>query len=556
VKKDLRKMTMDGATFDFVIVGGGSAGCVLANRLSEDPSNKVCLLEAGSRDWTPLIHIPLGVMFLIDHKKWNWNFKTEDQANASKRKINIPRGHALGGSSSINGMVYARGNWRDYDDWANVAGCKGWSYREVLPYFKRSENNEKFTDDPLHGVGGPLNVSNIKRPNKMLELLFKSTDELQFPRRADFNDGEQEGFGERQTTIKNGRRWSAAKAYLDPAKKRPNLTIVTDAMADKVVIQGTKATGVEILHKGERKTIKANREIIVSTGAIVSPALLMRSGIGDPEELGKHGIKVKQAIPGVGKNLQDHVAATVVTKTSSIMGYGISVAAIPKLAMQGLDYIFNRAGMVASNINEATGYIKTSPTLDRPNIQIGFAPAVRSRTGRKLTYGHGYSSNVSLMHPKSKGTITIRDADPASPPVIDPNFLSEEQDLDAMVQGIKVARQILGSPAFDKVRGEEIQPGIAAQSDAEIAQYVRDYCATVYHPVRTCAMGPVEDSQSVVDTELRVKGIQGLRVVDASVMPLQIGGNTNAPTIMIAEKASDLILGKAILPAAVLPGDA
>jgi choline dehydrogenase len=254
--------------------------------------------------------------------------------------------------------------------------------------------------------------------------------------------------------------------------------------------------------------------------------------------------------------LQDHVAATVVTKTSSIMGYGISVAAIPKLAMQGLDYIFNRAGMVASNINEATGYIKTSPTLDRPNIQIGFAPAVRSRTGRKLTYGHGYSSNVSLMHPKSKGTITIRDADPASPPVIDPNFLSEEQDLDAMVQGIKVARQILGSPAFDKVRGEEIQPGIAAQSDAEIAQYVRDYCATVYHPVRTCAMGPVEDSQSVVDTELRVKGIQGLRVVDASVMPLQIGGNTNAPTIMIAEKASDLILGKAILPAAVLPGDA
>jgi len=548
-------MTSDGSSFDFVVVGGGSAGCVLANRLSEDPSNSVCLLEAGASDWTPLIHIPLGVMFLIDHKKWNWNYKTEGQKNASKRQIPIPRGRTLGGSSSINGMVYARGNWRDYDDWANKAGCKGWSYREVLPYFKRAENNEKFTDDPLHGTGGPLNVSNIKRPNKMLQLLFESTDALQIPRREDFNDGEQEGFGERQTTIKNGRRWSAAKAYLDPARKRPNLTILTGAMADKVVIEGSKATGIEIIHNGQRKTINANREICISTGAIVSPTLLMRSGIGDPKELAQHGIEVKQALPGVGKNLQDHIAASIVTQTDSIMGYGISFKAIPKLAVQGLDYIFNRAGMVASNINEATGYIKSKPDLDRPDIQIGFAPAVRARGGRKLVRGHGYSSNVSLMHPKSKGTITIRDADPMSSPVIDPNFLSEEEDLEAMVKGIKVARQILGSPAFDKVRGEELRPGIDAQSDEELAQYVRDNCATVYHPVRTCAMGPAKDKMSVVDPELKVKGIEGLRVIDASVMPLQIGGNTNAPTIMIAEKASDMILGKAPLPAQALPGD-
>ncbi|HAT35346.1 MAG TPA: GMC family oxidoreductase [Rhodospirillaceae bacterium] len=548
-------MTSNGQSYDFVIVGGGSAGCVLANRLSEDPKNSVCLLEAGAKDWTPLIHIPLGVMFLIDHKKWNWNYKTEGQSNASNRNINIPRGRALGGSSSINGMVYARGNKRDYDDWANKAGCKGWSYREVLPYFIRSENNETFRDDPLHGTEGPLNVSRLKKPNKMLDLLFESTDAMQIPRRVDFNDGDQEGFGERQVTIKNGRRWSAAKAYLDPVRKRPNLTIMTGALADKVVIESGRATGMEILQGGQRKTISASKEILISCGAIVSPALLMRSGIGAPEELKQHGIDTISAVPGVGKNLQDHVAASIVTKTSSIMGYGISFTAIPKLAWQGLDYIFNRAGMVASNVNEATGYIKTDPSLDRPNIQIGFAPAVRARGGRKLTYGHGYSSNVSLMHPKSKGAITIRDADPASAPVIDPNFLSEEQDLDALVHGIKVARRILGSPAFDKIRGPEMRPGADVKSDEEIAQYVRDNCATVYHPVRTCAMGPDDDPMAVVDTELRVRGVAGLRVVDASVMPLQIGGNTNAPTMMIAEKAADMVLGKSPLPSAVLPED-
>jgi len=535
--------------FDFVIAGGGSAGCVLANRLSENPQNSVCLIEAGACDSSPLIHIPLGVMFLIDHKKWNWNYKTSSQSNASNREISIPRGRVIGGSSSINGMVYARGNKRDYDDWSTKAGCAGWSYREVLPYFIRSENNEIFRNDPLHGTSGPLHVSRVKKPNKMLDLLFEATDSMQFPRRLDFNDGDQEGFGERQVTIKNGKRWSAAKAYLDPARRRRNLKIFTEAHVNKVLIQDGKATGVEFLQHREKKIITTNREVLVSCGSIISPTVLMRSGIGDPDELKKHGIPVNSSLPGVGKNLQDHVAVSVVTKTASIMGYGISFKAIPKLVFQGLDYILNRSGMVASNINEATGYIKTESNLDRPNIQIGFAPAVRARGGRKLTYGHGYSCNISLMHPKSLGSVSLANTNPNSPPLIDPNFLSDEHDLDALVAGIKITRRILASHAFDAVRGPEIRPGKGILMDHEIKQYVRDTCATVYHPVRTCAMGPDNDPMAVVNTQLQVKGVRDLRVIDASVIPLQIGGNTNAPTIMIAEKASDMLLGKSALPA-------
>ncbi|MEX2450332.1 MAG: choline dehydrogenase [Rhodospirillales bacterium] len=548
-------MTPDGAAFDFIVAGGGSAGCVLANRLSENPAHRVCLIEAGGRDDSLMIKVPLGITFLIDHPVLNWCYRTAKQPNASSRQIRIPRGRALGGSSSINGMVYSRGHPLDYDEWAETAGCTGWSYKDVLPYFKKSENNERFANDPYHGSGGPLNVSDLKKPNPLVNVLFEATDSLQLPRCEDFCGPNQEGAGFRQVTIKNGRRHSAANAYLDPVKHRPNLTILTDAVADKVILDGKRATGLEIVQNGERRTVKADREVIVSCGTIVSPAVLMRSGIGDPAELARHGITVKHALPGVGKNLQDHAAVSLIVKSPSILSYGVSVRALPRLAWHGLDYLLNRVGLLASNVNEATIFLRSLPGLSRPDVQFGFTPALRIDTGRKIAYGHGISMNASILRPKSRGTITLADADPQSSPVIDPRFFSENDDLDTMVRAVTFCRRILHASAFDAYRGEEIQPGKDVQTDAEIAQFVRDTSATVYHPVGTCAMGPKGDGgeTAVVDIDLRVQGLQGLRVVDASVMPLLIGGNTNAPTIMIAEKAADMILGKPPLSPEVPP---
>ena len=374
---------------------------------------------------------------------------------------------------------------------------------------------------------------------------------MQIPRREDFNADEQEGVGFRQVTVKNGTRHSAATAFLDPVKHRPNLTIITEATVDKVVMQGKRVTGIEIIRAGERKTINANREVVIACGTIVSPAILMRSGIGDPSVLQQHGIAVKHQLDFVGKNLQEHAAANIVMKSPSIASYGISVRGFPRLTWQVIDYIINRVGFLASNVNEATIFSRSLPGLDRPDIQLGFTPALRTSTGRKVTYGHGISMNASILRPKSRGTIGISDADSFSTPVIDPNFFSVEDDLDTMVRAVKFGRQIMGNPAFDPYRGEELKPGKGVQTDEQYAQYVRDNSATVYHPVGTCAMGVGEDA--VVDPELRVKGLQGLRVVDASVMPRLVGGNTNAPTMMIAEKASDIILGKPPLPAADLP---
>ncbi len=538
--------------FDFVIVGGGSAGCVLANRLSADPKHRVCLVEAGGRDRSPLIHVPLGILALIDHKVLNWRYLTAPQGEASKRQIRIPRGRTLGGSSSINGMIYMRGHPLDYDEWAEH-GCTGWSYREVLPYFRRSENNEKFGDSTYHGSGGPLNVTDLKKRNGLVDVFLDATDSLQLPRRTDFNDDDQEGFGFRQVTHKNGRRHSAAAAYLTPVRERPNLTVIVNAIADKVVLAGGRATGVEILQGNDRRTIAASREVIISCGAIVSPGVLMRSGIGDGAELSRLGIETKHHLPNVGRNLQDHVAVSMVSKSPSAMSYGISLRAAPRLIWNGIDYLLFRGGMLASNAVEVGGFLRTQPGLARPDVQYGFLPGLRSPTGRNISLGHGYSLNTALMRPLSRGSVMLKDANPRSSPVIDPRFFSAAEDLEVLLRGVKAGRRILESPAFDRVRGEEMLPGKHVQSNDELRQFIRDNCGTVYHPVATCTMGSGPDA--VVDTQLRVKGIAGLRVVDASIMPLVIGGNTNAPTIMIAEKAADMILGRPPLPMADLPQD-
>jgi choline dehydrogenase len=532
----------DENVFDYVIVGAGTAGCVLASRLSEDRASRVALVEAGPLDRHPFIHIPATVGAAIAQPKLNWRFMTAPQAHLNGRSIPIPRGHVVGGSGSINGMVYFRGHSTDFDDWA-AAGNPGWSYREVLPYFLRSENNDAYPSSPYHGQGGPMNVIYIKRPNPMTPAFLAAMDSLGYQRNTDFNGVDSEGYGPRQGTISQGRRVSTATAYLKQASRRDNLVVLTDTRAARIRIEERRATGVDVLTEGGERYLRARREVIVSGGAVLSPQLLMLSGIGDETALRTAGVEVKHHLPGVGANYHDHLAAGVLMEMRNTESYGISWRTLPRSVSNLLEYALFRTGPLSSNVFEATGFVRTLADLRRPDIQIVFQAARRNTNTFPFPLGHGFAVNVVGLYPKSRGRVLLAGPDPRAPPVVDPQLMSHPDDGATLLRGLKIARRISQAASFARYRAVEVQPGAAAQHDESLMGYIRRASSTVHHPCGSCRMGP--DASSVVDAQLRVHGIESLRVADASVFPSLVGGNTNAAVVMIAEKAADLIRGVA-----------
>ena len=516
--------------FDYIIVGAGSAGCVLANRLSENPDVRVLLLEAGQRDKRPEIHIPVAFSRLFKSSV-DWAYGTEPQAELNHRSLYWPRGRVLGGSSSINAMIYIRGHHSDYDGWA-TEGCDGWGYTDVLSYFKRSEDNV-LGASAFHGAGGRFRVENQRDPNPLSNVFVDASAQAGIPPNADFNGAEQEGAGLYQVNQRAGRRESAAVAFLRPARSRTNLVVETGAMATHVLFEESRATGVAYLMDGQMNRAKASGEVILAGGAINSPQLLMLSGIGPADHLQSHGIDVIADRTEVGRNLQDHLVVGL-RHVSRKPGTLLSAESPLNVAR----YLLTRRGMLTSNVSEAGAFVRTG-SKGPPDLQFHVAPVLYNNHGLEPPTEHGFSLGPTLVRPESRGTIRLHNRDPFSPPAIEPNYLTEPADLKVLVEGLQLARQIVSQTAYDAYRGEELTPGPRVGTDDELAAYVRATCETLYHPVGTCRMGA--DAESVVDVELRVRGVDGLRVVDASIMPKVVGGNTAAPTMMIAEKAADLI---------------
>ena len=529
--------------YDYIIAGAGSAGCVLASRLSEDEKTSVLLLEAGLEDKSPAIHMPAGVAQLLRTKKYNWYFDTEAEKNMNDRELYWPRGKVLGGSSSINGIVYIRGHASDYDEWEGL-GNKGWSYKDCLPYFIKSEGQcgELHEDDKkLHGYDGPLTVSTPELNNELYQVYIDAGKQAGYKHTKDFNGVDQEGVGVYQQTKRNGKRCSTAVGYLNPAKSRSNLTIITSARAGKVIFEGTKAVGIEYHKDGQTITAKANKEVLICAGAVQSPQILKLSGVGPAQELKEHGIEVVKDLPGVGENLQDHLDVGIqyhcekpVTLARAARNPFIGIAAL-------LKYMFFSKGLLSSNGLEVGAFLKSDPSLARPDLQFHFIIAFMIDHARDMSSmkDHGMMMHSCQLRPESKGSINLRSADPLDTPKIFANYLDSEKDQQVQIAGVKMAREIFAQEAFVPYLGEERMPGKDLQSDDEILDYIRKKGETIYHPVGSCKMG--NDAMAVVDGDLKVHGVQNLRVIDASVMPTLIGGNTNAPTIMIAEKISDQI---------------
>ncbi|GEO87058.1 MULTISPECIES: GMC family oxidoreductase [Alphaproteobacteria] len=537
---------MSELTFDYIVIGAGSAGCVIANRLSADPSVRVALVEAGeSYTRFPLnlkVKLPFGNIFLLPDARYNWNDEFIASDANPDRRIPCPRGRIVGGCSAVNGTVYMRGHASDYDEW-QAQGNEGWSYEDVLPAFKAHENWKLDVNGEFHGRGGELNVATVPSPNAISAALIDGGRETGHEATRDFNGPSQDGFGLFSVNQRNGMRMSSAEAFLRPAKGRRNLTLLDGALVERINVENGRATGITVVRQGKRQTIRAAQEIVLSAGTINSPHLLMLSGIGPASELNRHGIEVVADLPGVGRNLQDHPAVGVAVEDTSGHTLALSWKTLPKLTAQALRYILTRKGVFASNVAEVGGFLRSRPGLNRPDVQVTFLMGLKTAAAL-IPRQHGFVALVNICRPESRGRLELRSASPLDRPKLTANFLDNQNDVDTLVRGIREVRRVIRSTAMKPYAGKELLPGDQVTGDADLEAYVRSTVATVYHPVGTCKMGPASDPMAVVDPQLRVRGIAGLRVADASIMPSIVAGNTSAPAMMIGERAAAFILGE------------